>query len=155
MSYYFLVDGTISILSLFPPFFSFVLKYLQSYSHFVGYVPHSEISLGSTYVFSLAYIPSYVLIINFFLLAFFWFSIEPIIEEVLPGEASPIDISIEALEVQPKFPSPFIFSEGVEKPFIVAHVEEIGIDAFYKICDEMGKYTYEEIDEIFGNTSSK
>ena len=104
--------------------------------------------MGSTYVFSLAYISSNVLIINFFLLAFFWFSIEPIVEEVF--QEVPLGLTIEVIEVQPE-PCPFIFPEGVEKPFIIKHAEEVGIDNFYKTCEAMGKLTYEEIDQIYGN----
>jgi len=87
--------------------------------------------LGSTYVLSLAYISSNVLIINFFLFAFFWVFVEPV-----PFEAAPTPT--EVLEESPKFPSPFIFSSEEEKPYLITYVEEIGLDEFDRRIAQVG-----------------
>lgn len=157
MYYYFLEDGTIPFLGLLPPFFSFVLKCLLYYLYFAGYAQHSKISLGSTHVFGLAYISSNVLIINFFLLAFFWVSVETSAIEPSSGVILENDTSFVIKSVEdsvPKFPCPFIFPEGVEKPFLIQHVETIGLDAFYKGVEEASKLPLEEISEIFKNPKS-
>lgn len=146
MYYYFLVDGSISILGFFPPFFSFVLKYLLYFLYFAGLEQLPKVSLGSTYVFSLAYISSYVLIINFFLLAFFWFSVEPTNFEI---SSEPIEILIEELTPAKNNKCPFIFAPGEEKPFLFTYVEEIGIDEFYRRIDNLPKISsFEEIENI-------
>lgn len=119
---------------------------------------HSKISLGSTHVLGLAYISSNVLIINFFLLAFLWVSVETVAIEPSSGviieNENPLLIKSveEAVEnTTPKFPCPFVFPEGVEKPFLIKHVEEIGLDAFFKGVEEASKLPLEEISEIFKN----
>ncbi len=113
----------------------------------------SKISLGSTYVPCLAYISSYVLIINFFLLAFFWFSIEsPIVE------ASPVaqieDENPLIIASIPEFPCPIAFPEGEEKPFLIQHVETIGLDAFNKGVAAVSKLTMQEIEEFCKNSEN-
>lgn len=131
MYYYFLVDGSISFFSVFPPFFSFVLKYLQYFLYSAGLELLPKISLGSTNVFGLAYISSYVLIINFFLLAFFWISVEPINFEASSEPIEEISF-IKAIENDS-----LVYTPGEEKPFLIVYVEEVGIDNFYRRLETM------------------
>ena len=143
MYYYFLVDGSICIFSIFPPFFSFVLKYLRYFLYFAGLERLPKISLGSTHVFSLAYISSNVLIINFFLLAFFWFSVETVNFEL---SSEPVAELI--FEKTSNHQCPFVFLPDEEKPFLITYVEEIGLDEFYRRIDNMKISSFEEIDAI-------
>jgi hypothetical protein len=100
--YYFLVDGTILFPRIFPPFFSFVLKSLAFYLYFAGLGQLSEIPLGSAHVSCMAYISSYVLIINFFLFTFFWISVElPIFVEDPQGASVILTSPEPALEREP------------------------------------------------------
>jgi hypothetical protein len=100
--YYFLVDGTILFLRIFPPFFSFVLKSLAFYLYFAGLGQLSEIPLGSAHVSCMAYISSYVLIINFFLFTFFWVSVElPIFAEDPHGASVIVSSTESELEIEP------------------------------------------------------
>ena len=148
MYYYFLVDGSISILDFFPPFFSFVLIYLLYFLYFAGLEQPPKVSLGSTYVFSLAYFSSYVLIINFFLLVFFWFSVEPANIEISPEPLKPIELLLEEELARAANKCPFIFAPG-EKPFLIIYVEEIGIDEFYRRIEGLPKISsFEEIENI-------
>ena len=102
MFYYSLVDGTILFLRIFPPFFSFVLKSLAFYLYFAGLGQRSEIPVGSAYVSCMAYISSYVLIINFFLFTFFWVCVElPIFVEDPHGASVIVSSPESELEVEP------------------------------------------------------
>jgi len=97
--YYSLVDGTILFLRIFPPFFSFALKSLVFYLFFVGLGQRSKISLGSVNVSCMAYISSYVLIINFFLFTFFWVSVDnPVVIKDSSLENNPLIVPFDFIE---------------------------------------------------------
>jgi hypothetical protein len=138
--YYFLVDGTIYLFIFFPPFFSFVLKFLVSYLFSVGLEQLSKVSLGSINVFGLAYILTNVLIINFFLFAFFWVFVDtnPIIDffnsnsNFLENDLESDVASVAAATEETVYPEGGNLNvsedEVFVKPFLILYAEEHGIE---------------------------
>lgn len=141
-------------LAFLPPFFSFVLKSFTILFIFcwvrAAFPRYRWDQL--MYLAWRIFLPI-VLIINFFLLAFFWVSIESPIVEATPG-AQIEDENPLIIASIPEFPCPIAFPEGEEKPFLIQHVETIGLDAFNKGVAAVSKLTMQEIEEFCKNSKN-